>query len=86
MDQEERRQLWEVLCSLPGADVQSESEELAETITPPRYLFRYRAVSISSIDALQRNRMYFSNANYYDDPFDTLIQIDFDRIRDEGRK
>lgn len=30
--------------------------------------------------------MYFSNANYYDDPFDTLIHIDFDRTRDEGRK
>lgn len=86
MDQEERRQFWDVLCSLQGTDVQSESEELSKIITLPRYLYRYRAVSVSSIDALQRNHMFFSNAHYYDDPFDTLIHIDFDRIRDEGRK
>ena len=86
MDQEERRQFWDVLCSLQGTDIQSEAEQLVETITLPKYLYRYRAVSVSSIDALQRNRMFFSNAHYYDDPFDTMIHIDFDRIRDEGRK
>ena len=30
MDQEERRQFWDVLCSLQGTDVQSESEELSK--------------------------------------------------------
>lgn len=86
MDQQERKQFWDVLCSLQGIDIKSESEKLTRTITTPRYLYRYRAVSLSTVDALQRNRMYFSNANYYDDPFDTLLHIDFDRIRDEGRK
>ncbi len=86
MDQQERKKFWNVLCSLNGVDIQSESEELANTIIVPRFLYRYRTVSLSSIDALQRNRMYFSNANYYDDPFDTLLNIDFSRIRDEGNK
>lgn len=86
MDQKERKQFWDVLCSLNGVDIQSESEKLARTIKTPRLLYRYRSVSLKSIDALQRNRMHFSNANYYDDPFDTLIKINFDRIRDEARK
>lgn len=86
MDQQERRRFWDVLCSLHGSDLYTESAKLAKTIMLPRYLYRYRAVTLSTIDALQRNRMFFSNANYYDDPFDTLIHIDFARIRDEGEK
>ena len=86
MDQQERKQFWDVLFSLQGIDIQSEAEKLTNAITIPRHLYRYRAVSLSTIDALQRNRMYFSNANYYDDPFDTLLHIDFARIRDEGKK
>ena len=49
MDQRERKQFWEVLCSLQGNDLQSESEKLAKTIMLPRYLYRYRAVSLSTI-------------------------------------
>ena len=86
MNQQERKQFWDVLCSLQGKDILSESNELSKTIIRPRYLYRYRAVSASAIDALKQNRMFFSHANYYDDPFDTLIHIDFAKVRDEGRK
>lgn len=86
MDQEERKRFWEMLCSLQGNNIAEESEKLSKTIEYPQYLYRYRSVSLSSIDALQRNRMYFSNANYYDDPFDTLLQIDFNSLREEGRR
>lgn len=86
MNQQERKHFWEVLCSLQGRDLESESEELEKTIKPVRYLYRYRAVSLRTIDALQQNHMYFSKANYYDDPFDTLLHINFSRIRDEGLK
>ena len=86
MDQQERKQFWDVLCSLKGFDIQSESEKLKNAITIPRHLYRYRAVSLSTIDALQQKRMFFSNANYYDDPFDTLLHIDFAKIRDEGKR
>lgn len=75
MDSEERKQFWEMLCSLTGNNVAEEYEKLSKTINYPHYLYRYRPVSLSSIDALQRNCMYFSSANYYDDPFDTLLQI-----------
>lgn len=86
MDKEERKRFWEMLCSLQGNNLQKEYKKLAETICYPQYLYRYRLVSLSSIDALQRNRMYFSNANYYDDPFDTLLQIDFNSLREEGMR
>ena len=84
MDQLERKLFWETLCSLQGNDLQSESAKLAKSIILPRYLYRYRSVSLSTIDALQRNRVFFSNASYYDDPFDTMLHIDFSKIRDEG--
>ena len=29
------------------------------------------------------NRLYFSTPNHYDDPFDTLIHVDFDAIENE---
>lgn len=86
MNQQERKQFWDVLCSLQGKDLQSEGEKLQKTIRYPRYLYRYRPVSLSSIDALQRNLMFFSNANYYDDPFDTLIHINFEQIHEEGKR
>lgn len=86
MDREERKRFWEMLCSLQGNDLQKEYKKLKETIRYPQYLYRYRSVSLSSIDALQRNRMYLSNANYYDDPFDTLLQIDFNSLREEGMR
>lgn len=53
MDQQERKQFWEVLCSLQGNDLQSESEKLAKTIILPRYLYRYGDCSaIEFVDQL----------------------------------
>lgn len=80
MDNKERKRFWDVLCSADGKDVNSDSKKIAETITCPRFLYRYRPISLSSIDALQRNMLYFSKANYYDDPFDTIIKIDFGEL------
>ena len=36
-----------------------------------------------SLDALRTNKLYFSSANYYDDPFDTFLHIDIEAIRKE---
>ncbi len=86
MKQEDRRQFWNTLCGLNGIDLQADREKLEKTIKYPRYIYRYREVSLSTIDALQRNLVFFSTADHYDDPFDTLLYIDFNRIREEGRK
>ena len=73
MNKAERTVFWNTLCSLDGKDLQQDAQKLKECITLPRYLYRYRPVTLSTIDALQRNRPYYSNANYYVDPFDTMI-------------
>lgn len=80
MEEKEREKFWKTLCSLPGTDVKTESEKLRRTIKYPRLLYRYRSVSLKSMEALRTNRLYFSTANYYDDPFDTFLNIDINKI------
>lgn len=81
MNSQEREVFWETLCSLPGNDMKAESQTLMKTIKLPKFLFRYRPVNLKSLEALRTNRLYFSTANYYDDPFDTFLNIDIDTIR-----
>ena len=81
MNHNEREQFWQTLCSLPGNDIVAEREQLLKSIKYPKLLFRYRPVSTKSLEALRTNRLYFSSANYYDDPFDTFLHIDIERIR-----
>lgn len=83
MNTEERRIFWETLCSLEGNNQEEDCQKIREAIKFPGKLYRYRSVSVSSIDALQTNHLYFSTANYYDDPFDTLIKIDYNAIRQQ---
>jgi len=80
LDSKQRKEFWDALCSVKGINPEEESKIIKERIVYPEYLYRYRPVTVSTIDALQRNRLYYSNANYYDDPFDTLINIKFDQF------
>ena len=82
MNSQERELFWQTLCSLKGNGEQ-DVQKLLQTIKLPKYLFRYRPVSMNSLEALRSNKLYFSSANYYDDPFDTFLHIDIERIRDE---
>ena len=77
MDNVERQKFWDTLCSLTGEDIEADARTVKDTIIYPRFLYRFRSVSVSSIEALQTNKLYFSKANYYDDPFDTLIKINY---------
>ena len=81
MDAQEREVFWNTLCSLQGLDVKQDTEKLMKTIRFPKYLFRYRSVSLGSLEALRTNKLFFSSANYYDDPFDTFLYIDIEYIR-----
>lgn len=76
MDCKQRNEFWEKLLSLIGKDKNADQIELNKTISIPRYLYRYRPVNMKSLDALRTNKLYFSTANYYDDPFDTFIHVD----------
>lgn len=77
MNTEERKIFWDALCKADGKDIKTDGQSIAASIHYPRFLYRYRPVSVSSIDALQTNHLFFSMANYYDDPFDTMIKIDY---------
>ena len=76
MDCKQRNEFWEKLLSLIGKDKNADQIELNKTISILRYLYRYRPVNMKSLDALRTNKLYFSTANYYDDPFDTFIHVD----------
>lgn len=82
MNAQEREVFWQTLCSLKGNGEQ-DVQKLMQTIKPPKYLFRYRPVSMNSLEALRTNKLYFSSANYYDDPFDTFLHIDLETIKKE---
>ena len=81
MDAHEREVFWNTLCSLPGKDIKTESETLAQTLKMPKLLFRYRPINTKSLEALRTNKLFFSTADYYDDPFDTFLNINIDEIR-----
>lgn len=83
MDHNNREQFWETLCSLPGKDIMVEHEQLLKSIKYPRMLYRYRPVNTKSLEALRTNKLYFSSANYYDDPFDTFLHINIEAIQKE---
>ena len=83
MNLDERKLFWEMLCSFTGSDYDREREQLYQAIKYPKLLFRYRPVNTKSLEALRTNKLYFSSANYYDDPFDTFLHIDIDAIRNE---
>ena len=83
MDNAERKVFWDTLKTLKGVDIKTESEELLKTIKCPRYLYRYRSVNTNSLEALRTNKTYYSSANYYDDPFDTFLNIDINGIVNE---
>ncbi len=76
MNEEQRKNFWETLISLDGQDVEADRRRLYEKIIVPPYLYRYRPVNLRTLDALRTNKLCFSTANYYDDPFDTFINVD----------
>lgn len=82
MDNEERARFWNKLTSLKGEDYQTESEELLRAIVLPKAVYRYRPVNTRTLEALRTNRLYFSTANYYDDPFDTFINVNIREMRE----
>lgn len=81
MDSNERKAFWDVLCSIHDSTPE-QSLKLYNTIKLPKYLCRFRTVSESSLKQLQENKMYYSSADYYDDPFDTFIHINFPWLRE----
>lgn len=54
----------------------AEHLDLTKVIKYPQNIYRYRTINSNSLSALIENKLYFSNSNYYDDPFDTNVYAD----------
>lgn len=80
MDANGRKAFWDALLNAKLDNPQS-IEALRQAATPPRLLCRFRPVSENSLLQLQENRLYYSSADYYDDPFDTYFYIDLTNLK-----
>ena len=79
MDNEGREKFWNVLKNLhsnSAADV----SVLMDASPWPETLCTFRPVSEHSLQQLQENKLFFSFADHYDDPFDTYFCIDVDQM------
>lgn len=86
MNNKERKIFWDTLCSLKGENIPDESQRLSKVIRTPQKIYRFRSISNNSLEGLRSNRLYFSTADNYDDPFDSYSYIDWDKVADEIRQ
>ena len=80
MNSKERKIFWNTLCGIRD-NTPDHLQALLATIKTPEYLCRFRPVSENSLLQLQENKLYYSSADHYDDPFDTFIHVDFPRVK-----
>ena len=80
MNNRDRKNYWDTLCSLDGKDIEEDCYKLRKVIRFPSKIYRYRPLNVDTIDVLARNRLYFSKADYYDDPFDTFINVNLQEL------
>ena len=80
MDTIGRKAFWDELCRIRD-NTPENLQVLLATIKVPEKVCRLRSVSENSLLQLQENKLYYSSADYYDDPFDTFIHFDYARIR-----
>lgn len=56
-------------------------ECLRTTIKMPHTLCRFRSITESTLTQLQENKLSFSTADRYDDPFDTYFYINYPKLQ-----
>lgn len=82
MNDEARELFWDTHCSLKGTNLKEDVDLLNRVILYPKYIYGFRTVNERTLSVLRENKLYFSTSNYYDDPFDTFINIDIRKIQD----
>jgi len=80
MNNKDRKIFWETLTSLTGQNIPEECRKLTETIKYPKKLYRFRKADTNSLEAMRTNRLFFSSAEYYDDPFDSFCSINWNTV------
>lgn len=80
--EKDRKLFWNTLSELHDGS-QASWDKLKAVYNPPMMLCRFRSVNQNTLEQLQENKIYFSSANYYDDPFDTYFYINHAEVRDK---
>lgn len=80
MDSNARKTFWDVLNQCRDSNPET-CQKLCNSFKLPKYLYRFRSVSESSLSQLQDNKLFFSSADYYDDPFDTYFHINIKQLK-----
>ena len=83
MNDAEMQEYWDTLSSFTGENIPDEINLLMTKIRYPRFLYRYRPINNNNLDALRTNKLFFSQASNYDDPFDTFLHFDVEKLRQE---
>lgn len=86
MNNEERKKFWNTLITVDGVDKLSDNKEIMKTISYPQCLYRYRSIDEYSLDNLRTNTLYFSRASDFDDPFDSYIHVDKEKVNSSFSK
>lgn len=81
MNDNERKVFWDRLCSLKNGN-----DSIENVIKYPRCIYRYRNLTLKSLEDIKNNRLTFSTSNYYDDPFDTYLRINRKKLKDDINK
>ncbi len=79
MDNIGREKFWNVLLNLHD-NTPASVDTLMKAYPWPKTLCRFRSVSKNSLQQLNDNKLFFSSADYYDDPFDTYFYINIDEM------
>lgn len=69
---EDRKLFWDTLNGL-HENSQESWDKLRAVYKPPEMLCRFRSVNQNTLQQLQENKLFFSSADRYDDPFDTYF-------------
>lgn len=77
---EYRKLFWDTLSELHD-NSQESWEKIKAIYKPPTMLCRFRSVNQNTLQQLQENKVYFSSADYYDDPFDTYFYLNHAEIK-----
>ena len=77
---EDRKLFWDTLNGL-HENSQESWDKLRAVYKPPEMLCRFRSVNQNTLQQLQENKLFFSSADRYDDPFDTYFYIDYAKVR-----
>lgn len=80
MNQKDRKKFWDMLSDMHNVTPEW-IESLSTTIKIPQTLCRFRSITKSTLTQLQGNKLFFSTADRYDDPFDTYFYINYPKLQ-----